>query len=267
MNNPIGIFDSGVGGLTVAKAIKEKLPNEQIIYYGDTEHMPYGDKSKEAIQEYSIKITKFLLENNCKVILIACNTASANAYEEVKKYVGDRAIVIDVINPTGEYLKDSIDGKKGAVIGTKSTINSGSYEKLIKKNIPNTNLVSLATPLFASMIEEGFINDEVSDLVIESYLSNEKLRDIEYLILGCTHYPLIKDQVNNFFNGKVDIYDSSVILANYLYEILEDDKLLNTSDNSDDIFYVSDFSEHFSNIAKVFFGEDITLKKELLNHV
>jgi glutamate racemase len=258
---PIGIFDSGVGGLTVAKAVKEKLPNESIIYYGDTVHMPYGDKSKDVIVEYSRKISEFLFEQDCKAIVIACNTASSNAYDELSQEIGTKSILVDVINPTVEYIADKVEYKKGCVIGTKSTIESGAYEYKIQKRITNASLISLATPLLAPMVEEGFVSDKISDLVISSYLSDRKLEGIEYLILGCTHYPLIKEQIEKFFDHNVEVYNSSVILVDYLYDILSKKGLLNKSDNGSDMFYVSDYTEGFTQTAKMFFGDDIKLEK------
>ena len=143
---PIGVFDSGVGGLTVANAIRQVLPGERLIYFGDTAHLPYGDKSKETIIDYSTRITRFLLEQNCKVIVIACNTASANAYEAIVKETGNRALVVDVINPVVENVALHSPYKHIGVIGTKGTINSGTYvSKIIGKN-PHLSVASLATP-------------------------------------------------------------------------------------------------------------------------
>jgi len=188
---PIGIFDSGVGGLTVAHAIKQILPGESLVYFGDTAHLPYGDKSAESIRYYSQKITEFLLEHNSKVILVACNSASASAFESLKKEFENTTILIDVINPVVNYLSTR-NFKRIGVIGTKRTISSGTYEQKIKEKSPSTFVVSMATPLLVPMIEEGFIFDDISNAIIRSYLSNESLSGIEALILGCTHYPIIK---------------------------------------------------------------------------
>src|SRR6056297_3375058 len=147
-NHPIGLFDSGVGGLTVAHAISSILPGEQLLYYGDTAHLPYGDKSKETIVKYSTGITDFLLENGCKVILIACNSASANAYWEVKKHVGDRAVVLNVVDPVIDFVAGAHDVKDVGVIGTRATIESHSYHDGLLKINPSLRVSSLATPLF-----------------------------------------------------------------------------------------------------------------------
>ena len=222
-NNPIGIFDSGVGGLTVAHAIKQILPTENIVYFGDTAHLPYGDKSAEAIKSYSKRITEFLLEHNSKVVLIACNTASASAFEYLKKEFAGKTILLDVIDPVVDHLKNRSINKIG-VIGTKRTINSGAYAEKLNKAMPSTTVVSLATPLLAPMIEEGFISDEVSAAIIKSYLSNEILSGIEALILGCTHYPIIKNQISEALNFNVEIIDSAQIVSVVLRDILKKNK-------------------------------------------
>jgi len=194
-DKPVGIFDSGVGGLTVANAIRNKMPGEQIIYFGDTFHLPYGDKSRESVQYYSTRITDFLLDFNCKVILIACNTASASAYEEVKNHAGKRAVVFNVIDPVVKYVRDNFEGGKIGVIGTKGTINSGTYQTKLKESLPDLEVAAVATPLLVPMIEEGFIFDDISNAIIRTYLTNPQLEDIKTLILGCTHYPIIKRQI------------------------------------------------------------------------
>ena len=261
-NQPIGVFDSGVGGLTVANAINYLLPNEEIIYFGDTAHLPYGDKSLETIQYYSKHIAEYLLRKNCKIILIACNTASANAFDAIKTYVGNQAITIDVITPVVEYFrKNNTNGSIG-VIGTKSTINSGTYEKRIQNLNLDVPVVSLATPLFVPMIEEGFIYDDISNAIIRAYLSNEKLKKISHLILGCTHYPVIKNQIRKFFEFNVEIIDSSLIVAKYLRNVLSQNKLFNTSETpKKNSFFVSDYTDYFNKIATMFFEESIPLQK------
>ena len=259
-NNPIGIFDSGVGGLTVAHAVKQILPQENIVYFGDTAHLPYGDKSAEAIRSYSKRITEFLLEHNSKVVLIACNTASAAAFEYLKTEFGNKTILLDVINPVVNYLQNRNINKIG-VIGTKQTINSGAYTEKLKNVIPSTTVVSLATPLLAPMIEEGFIDDDVSAAITKSYLSNETLLGIEALILGCTHYPIIKNQISKIFNFNVEVIDSAKIVATVLRDILEKNNLFSDSGIVNDKFFVSDFTTHFEKIARMFFESQINLSK------
>jgi len=257
---PIGIFDSGVGGLTVANAIKQILPGESLVYFGDTAHLPYGDKSAEAIRYYSGKITEFLLDHNAKVILVACNSASASAFDTLKEEFRERAPLIDVIEPVVDYLV-SRNFKKVGVIGTKRTISSGTYDAKIRERIPGTRLVSMATPLLVPMIEEGFIFDDISNAIIRTYLSNEALNGIEALILGCTHYPIIRNQISKFFNFNIEVVDSARIESMVLRETLEKNNLLNDSGNVRDEFFISDYTPYFEKIAKMFFEGEINLRK------
>lgn len=260
-DRPIGVFDSGVGGLTVAHAIRQVLPGESLIYFGDTAHLPYGDKSKDTIVAYSVRIAQYLLEQHCKVIVIACNTASANAYDAVVNEVGNRALVVDVINPVVDHLAESTPYKRIGVIGTKGTINSGTYiSKLIAKN-PHLTVASLATPMLVPMIEEGFIFDDISNAIIRSYLSRDELAHIDALILGCTHYPIIKNQISKYYNFKVDIIDSSRLLANHLRHLLAGANNLSHTNNPVNRFQVSDFTDYFQAISRLFFEETITLEK------
>jgi glutamate racemase len=258
---PIGIFDSGLGGLTVAKSISQLLPNEHLIYFGDTIHLPYGDKSKETIVQYSIKIAEFLMQQKCKLIVIACNSASSNAFEAVVQKINQRALVLNVIDPVVEYIVNT-DFKKIGVIGTKSTIDSGTYMKKIQARDKSIIVSSMATPLFVPMIEEGFIFDDISNAIIRNYLSRQEISDIESLILGCTHYPIIKNQINRFYNFEVDIIDSGKIVANSLRELLSKNDLNNdNTSTTDNKFYVSDYTRYFKVIAKMFFEEEIDLIK------
>ena len=263
-SQPIGIFDSGVGGLTVAAAVRNILPNENIIYFGDTAHLPYGDKSADSIRYYSEKIAEFLLAQDCKVILIACNTASAHAYQTVKEYVARKSgsrKVINVIDPVVEYITDKNNYSRIAVIGTKGTINSGSYPQRIIHRKPDIEVVSAATPLFVPMIEEGFIFDDISNAIIRSYLSKEKLNHLDAIILGCTHYPIIKNQIRKFYNFRVDVIDSSQVVAMKLKNYLTQNNILNTVEKTKHRFIVSDYTDMFETIARMFFDEEIHLEK------
>jgi glutamate racemase len=257
---PIGIFDSGVGGLTVAHAIKQILPGESLIYFGDTAHLPYGDKSAESIRNYSQRITEFLLEHDSKVIVIACNSASASAFDSLNGKFGKKTILIDVIDPVVDYLSTRNFNKIG-VIGTKRTISSGTYELKIKEKSPSTQVISMATPLLVPMIEEGFIFDDISNAIIRTYLSSESLAGIQALILGCTHYPIIKNQISKFFNFNVEVIDSAHVVSMILRQTLEKSNLLNDSGKVKDQFFISDYTTYFEKIARMFFEGEINLKK------
>lgn len=259
---PIGIFDSGVGGLTVAHALRQVMPEEKLIYFGDTFHLPYGDKSPESVKFYSTRIAEYLLEQDCKLVLIACNTASALAWDEVCKVVEGKALAINVIDPVIEEVAQHPSAQKIGIIGTKGTINSGTYKiKLIQKN-SRLEVKSLATPMFVPMIEEGFIFDDISNAIIRTYLSREELQGIDTMILGCTHYPIIKNQIAKYYNFRVNVIDSAMIVAAYVKQTLKAHNLQNLDTRTgDNIFLVSDYTDFFGVVSRMFFGEEIKLKK------
>ncbi len=262
--NPIGIFDSGIGGLTVARAVKNLLPNESIIYFGDLAHLPYGDKSAAAIQAYSIKITDIFLKAKCKVILIACNSASAAAFELVKEYVGSKAKVFNVIDPVVNFIRENYSDMDIGLIGTKQTVGSEVYKKKIEALNNKISFHALATPLLVPMIEEGFIKGRISHDIIHEYLSHETFKNIKSLILGCTHYPLIKQQVNEFYKDSVEVLDSSEIVAASLKAYLEYHLLQSPSGKPTYSFLVSDYTKDFENLTRQFFGEQVKLEKYAL---
>jgi glutamate racemase len=256
---PIGIFDSGIGGLTLAHAITELMPQENIIYFGDTAHLPYGDKSATAIQAYSVKICNLLLEKNCKLILIACNSASAAAYDLVKAYVGTKAKVVNVIDPVISYLDQNWENKTLGLIGTKQTVNSGIYANKAEALGKHIQVKSLATPLLAPMIEEGFFSNSISETIIKEYLAQPMLEGIEGLILGCTHYPLIKPQIDAYYKGSIPVIDTSVIVAEEIKRILSAEDMLHDGKQSTRQFFVSDYTDSFEKSTQIFFGKAIKL--------
>lgn len=263
-SQPIGVFDSGIGGLTVAHAIRKLLPNESMIYFGDTAHLPYGDKSEAAIQAYSIKIADVLMRKGCKVIVIACNSASSAAYELLKEYVRRDTHIINVIDPMVSFILENFPGKHIGLIGTKRTVQSGVYARKIAEGNKGVTLHSLATPLLAPMIEEGFFNNQISHEIIAQYLSDPALAHIDALILACTHYPLIKKEIDQFYNSKMTILDSSEIIAEALNKYLTKEGLLNTGATPQQHFLVSDYTESFEAAAKMFFRESVHLEKHPL---
>lgn len=261
---PIGIFDSGMGGLTVAHAVSNLLPNEQLVYFGDSAHLPYGDKSAATIQAYSIKICDVLLEKGCKLILIACNSASAAAYELIKAYVGSKAEVMNVIDPVVDHVASNYRSKKVGLIGTKQTVGSGVYDYQLKVKEPSIEFTSFATPLLVPMIEEHFYSNQISAAIINEYLSHKVFAEIEALILGCTHYPLIKKEIDQYFNSAVDVIDSSVIVAEALKARLEDLQLLADQKSAENEFLVSDITPSFEKAAEMFFHAKVPLTKHML---
>lgn len=263
-SQPIGIFDSGIGGLTVARAVKELLPNESIVYFGDIAHLPYGDKSPAAIQAYSARITDHLLDRGCKVVLIACNSASAAAFDLVREFVGKKAMVFDVINPTVDFVRENLSGRKVGLIGTKQTVTSKVYDNKVEALNRSIDFVSLATPLLVPMIEEGIHDDQISLDIITRYLTNPSLEKIDSLILGCTHYPIIKDQISNFYaqeNRSVEIIDSADTVAKALKAYLEYHHLFSKEKRQPDEFKVSDITSAFEKTTELFFGREVNLER------
>lgn len=263
-NRPIGVFDSGIGGLTVAKAISKELPMESLLYFGDTAHFPYGEKSAEAIMYYSEKISDFLLNNGAKAIVIACNTASSIAYEKVREHISGRIPVIDVISPVVEEVTKLYSGKKVGVIATKGTVRSDVYARKIKEKNPTVEVASLATPLLAPMIEEGFFNNKISRTIINDYLSRPKIKGINALILACTHYPLIRKEIEEYYHQKVTIVDSAEIVAQHVKRTLEKEGLINESSKPRHHFYVSDYTKSFEDSTRIFFQGKINLEYQPL---
>lgn len=255
----IGIFDSGIGGLTVANAIHKALPEEHLIYFGDTAHLPYGDKSADAIRYYALKISKFLLEQNCKMIVIACNSASSVAYNTLLDFFENKALFINVVDP----LVSSVIAKNYneiGVIATKATIRSNIYRDKIKHKLQNAKIHSLATPLLAPMIEEGFFKGEISQSVIRTYLGRDEFKSLDALLLACTHYPLIKEEIKAFYNNKVDILDSTDVVAQSVMDLLKSEDLLAEKREKENVFHVSDYTSSFEDTAKVFYGQEIELQ-------
>ncbi len=260
-SNPIGIFDSGIGGLTVASAITKLLPNEKLVYFGDTAHLPYGDKSADSIKYYGIRISQFLLEHQCKLIVIACNTASAQAFETIKDFVGNKAIVVNVIDPVVNEVAGMASSKHVGVIATKGTVKSDIYAKKLKTAKKGLEVSSLATPLLVSMIEEGFFNNKISRAVIHSYLDRPKLKKIDSLILACTHFPLIKPEIEEYYKHKMNIVDSAGVVAQEVAQVLKTNKLQNKLKNPRHQFFVSDYTDSFEKSTHYFFKGKIKLEK------
>jgi glutamate racemase len=261
---PIGIFDSGIGGLTVARAVAQRLPHERLVYFGDTAHLPYGEKSTAAIQAYSVKICDVLLRQHCKLILIACNSASAAAYELVREYVGSKAVVVGMIDPVVAHVGQHYAGRPVGLIGTKQTVGSNIYRKKIDQLDLGVDLHALATPLLVPMIEEGFFEGRVSEEIIRAYLDHPALHGIEALLLACTHFPLIRPQMEAHYQGRVAVVDPSDVVAATVAEALAARQLLANpaamGAGPAHHFYVSDFTRSFEESTRLFFGQEVQLE-------
>ena len=257
-NAPIGIFDSGVGGLTVARAIAQLLPKEQFIYYGDTAHLPYGDKSEDAIKTYSKNITQFLIDAGCKAVVVACNTASAVAYDTLVETFGAMLPIINVLDPVVTAVSHKNYAQVG-VIGTRATIKSQAYVKRLKAFNEGLEVKSLATPLLVPVIEEGFAHSAISTEVLRYYLDQKELAHIDALILGCTHYPILHQEIEQYLTQSVEVIDSPHIVAQAVGQILEKEGLLADKSTGTKVFYVSDYTDTFARIAHHFFGTEVAL--------
>lgn len=255
----IGVFDSGIGGLTVARAIKELMPSLPLVYFGDTAHLPYGDKSADNILSYASKIIHFLYEKECTHIVVACNSASAVlAKAGITAYKG--IPIINVVDPVIDFLKIQ-KIKQVGIIGTKATVNSGIYERNLSQKAPHILVKSLATPLLAPMIEEGFFTNTISKVVIGEYIKNPILNNIDTLVLACTHYPLIRNEIQNML-PKIPVIDNANLTAIALQSELNDG--IKDYFAVEDLFYVSDYTDAFRNSTRFFFGEKLSLSVRVL---
>ena len=243
----IGIFDSGLGGLTILRQVRRLMPNENLIYFGDTAHVPYGSKSKETVTEYSLNIARFLESKKVKLILVACNTASALALPTLKRHI--KVPVLGVINPGARRASAATKNKNIAVLGTEATIKSKEYPKHIKRIDKNITVSQFACPLFVPLIEEGLMQDKITTLVIEKYLAPLKSLNADTVILGCTHYPVIKQNITDALGGKVQLVDSAEEIAKEAKALLERKKMLKTKGKGKIEIYASDSPERFSKLA------------------
>lgn len=259
--SPIGIFDSGTGGLTIANSIKLIIPNEQIIYFGDIKNMPYGNKTNDFIKFRSKNIIKFLINKKCKIIIIACNSIASNALKTIIKETPKNIKIFDVITP----IIDSFlyrDYKKIGIIATEATIKSNFHNNKIMKICPKLTIVQKETPLLAEIIESGFYNKNYINNILNLYLNDKNFNNIESLILACTHYHIIENDIKFFYRKKkISIIDTTKIVANNIYNELSNSDLLSLKKNNNtDIFYTSFITKNFIKKVKYFFGKNSKIK-------
>lgn len=257
---PIGIFDSGLGGLTVFKAVRRALPKENIIYFGDTAHVPYGSKSAETVINYSLEIALFLSQKNIKLLVIACNSASAMTVGAVRKAL--KIPVLEVIIPGAKAALSRTKTGRIAVIGTEATIKSGAYRRALKKLGKASAIFEKACPMFVPLIEEGWWHKPVTKLVAREYLSPLKKHNIDTIILGCTHYPVIKKTIRQILGAKVAMVDSAESVAAEVLRVLSANKILKSSGRGKAVIYASDAPQRFKRLAKNILNEPF--KKVLL---
>lgn len=248
MDRPIGIFDSGIGGLTVAKEIMRQLPGENLVYFGDTARVPYGTKSRNTVCKYSRQIARFLLTQNVKAIVIACNTASALAMDELEDML--EVPVVDVVQPGARMAAASTQNHKIGILGTQSTIKSGIYERYLHRLNPELTVVSKACPLFVPLVEEGLFEDRITEDVVGRYLHDMKEYEIDALVLGCTHYPLLRGVIGREMGEEVKLVNPAYETAKSLKEMLREKRLLAAGPQKTvHRFFVSDGADSFLSFA------------------
>ena len=262
---PIGVFDSGIGGTTVVKELIESLPNENIIYFGDTARVPYGNKSPETIIMYSRQIVQFLLSKKVKAIVIACNTGSAVALDVLKSELD--VPVIGVVKPGAKAAAKVTKSNRIGVIATRATINSGIYEEFLHKTDPKIKVYKKACPLFVPLVEEGWISDDITRQVIHRYLDELLEKNIDALVLGCTHYPILTEEIAKITGDKIRLVNPAYECAReFRYLLEENDLMCEKEQKTEHHFYVSDGPKAFAELAKTFLGEGIVRQDNVTVH-
>ena len=256
---PIGVFDSGVGGLTVVREMIRQLPNENIVYFGDTARVPYGSKSQKTIIRFSEQIIRFLKKKQVKAIVIACNTASALALDAVRDEFD--VPILGVVIPGARAAVEATQNYKVGVVGTDATVQSGMYTKVIRGMNPGITVIEKACPLFVPLVEEGFKEHQVTQEIIDYYLDSMKKTDIDAMILGCTHYPLLRSKIRAYMGDKIQIVNPAYETAMDRKRLLEEQDMVNDgtkAPHSSYEFFVSDAAEKFRQFANTVMPFDIS---------
>lgn len=259
-SRPIGIFDSGVGGLTVVGKIEKVLPREEIVYFGDTARVPYGTKSKETVTRFSVENVEFLMAHDVKLVVVACNTASSLSLDFLKRCF--RVPIIGVIGPGARGAVSSTRNNRIGVVGTNATVSSGAYEKAIRKINPRAAVFAQSCPLFVPLVEEGWTDKDVARTIAGIYLKSLKTKRIDTLILGCTHYPMLKDVIKKVLGANVLLVDSAAEVAKEARDLLDTSGLLNNSGaKGGQKFFVSDEPGRFIKMGEKFLKRKIKCVK------
>jgi glutamate racemase len=260
MNRPIGIFDSGMGGLTVLAELRRALPAEDYIYLGDTARVPYGSRSARTVERYSKEVADYLMAQDIKMLVIACNTATAHAYSALAASLP--VPVVGVIEPGVQALLSATSNRRVGVIGTRSTIRSGSYEMALKARDPGLAVFSKACPLFVPLIEEGWLDKRITLLVIEEYLSELIREEIDSVVLGCTHYPLLKTAIHSIYPA-LTLIDSSIEVARTVQLELEKLQLLREDSSGRLRILLTDITDQLKNLEQLFLGMTVERLEEV----
>lgn len=260
-NAPIGVFDSGIGGLTVAREIMRQIPNETIVYFGDTARVPYGSKSKKTIITYSRQIVKFLQTHKVKAIVIACNTASAFALETLESEIS--IPVIGVVKPGAKTAAGITQNGNIGIIATEGTINSGIYNTYLSETDPHVRVYGKACPLFVPLVEEGLLDDPITIEVAKRYIYELLKFDIDTLVLGCTHYPLIRHIIASIVGDKVALVNPAYETTRSLREVLESQGLQSDVPAGEHKFFVSDGADKFKRFANTILPCDVVETEDI----
>jgi len=253
---PIGIFDSGIGGLTVLREVAQRMPNEDIIYLGDTARVPYGIRSPETVVKYTLQNASFLMRQGIKILIVACNTASAVGIEKLREEIP--LPVIGVIEPGAKAALEHTSSGRIGVIGTQATISSGAYQNILKGLRNDTMIVARACPLFVPVVEEGWTSGPIAEAIVREYLSPLKGQSVDTLVLGCTHYPLLKDLIGAVLGEETTLIDSAVETALGTETLVIQKNLRNASGRrGKKRFFVTDSPNRFREVGARFLGEDI----------
>lgn len=251
----IGVFDSGIGGLTVLHEIIETLPRENTVYLGDTARSPYGTKSVDTVLRYSFENSEFLVEKGVKIVVVACNTSTAIALERLQQELD--LPVVGVIEPGVRRALASTRNKKIGVIGTEATIQSGAYTRALKAADPSVEVYSRSCPLFVPLVEEGWTDNQVVEMTVKAYLESLKQSGIDALILGCTHYPLLKKSIRKFMGSAVTLVDSAEETAREVAALLKKSALARNAGKGVHSFFVTDAPDRFIKVGRRFLGEKV----------
>ena len=256
-NKAIGVFDSGVGGLTVLAEIRKALPNENIIYLGDTKNFPYGNRSKEEIIKFAIQNVEILIEKQVKVVIIACGTVTSQALDILKEKFS--IPIIGIIEPTVEYIKEQNYEDIG-VIATEGTIRSGAWEQKLKENIPEIKITNKACPMLATIAEEGKAQSEEGRQVIKEYMEPFKENHINKIILGCTHYPIYEQIIKDELEYEVELINTGITVSKYLEKFLKENNLVNNKKNKTEKIYLTKPEKEFKKIAQNILNENLDIE-------
>jgi glutamate racemase len=253
---PIGVFDSGIGGLTVVRSLLRELPHENIVYFGDTARVPYGSKSPQVVREYAAQDVDVFADHKVKMVVVACNTVSAVALDVVQQRA--KVPVIGVILPGAASAVSATELRRVGIIGTVATVNSGAYTHAIRARDPGVQVFARACPLFVPLAEEGWIDHQATALIAKEYLFPLTLEKIDTLILGCTHYPVLRDAIAGAVGDGIRLIDSGEATAKEVKRVLEEEHLMNTSTQRPNLrFFVSDLPAKFTEVGERFLGQSM----------